>query len=313
MATTPRRGRPSRKAPSSSNEAPSQVTVNTPEGTLIWDSANPEVVTVESESISETLSVSTPPKTTTTSNTTSNSNSNTNHNNKTPKTTMANNNREDLKAKRAEFDNKLGIAIDRIGHWIITILSIPFRFVAGMLEKFVDRDAPGVKLLGALVFFLGVIYTADGYWQASGNAPIFPLFAPEWTGWSILFFFNPFFWALIPVVFILQLAQSECMRGLTAEEAKQRLAKESQHEVGEAPTNKIKMASIYHKAYVNAGVRQNKFVAFVAISSLVVDVFMSFAARNPFNYGGMFWVVVIWNLFTVVVTEAGYIFWKSYK
>jgi hypothetical protein len=230
-------------------------------------------------------------------------------------TTMNGNNEANEKAKRAEANKKLGSVIDKISYWFVFVVTIPFRFLASFLEKFVDRDAPGVTLLGALVFFTSIIYTADGYWQASGNPPIFPLFAPDWQGWNIVFLLNPFFWALIPVVFIMQLAQSETLRGYTASEAKAKRDSQMQYETGEAPQGRIKMASIYHKQYVNAGVRQNKFVSFVALFSVVVDFIMAFAARNPFDYGqpGMFWVVVFWNLFTIVIAEAGYMFWRSHK
>jgi hypothetical protein len=219
--------------------------------------------------------------------------------------------------QRKKQDAQITGIIDTITYYTTLVVSLPFRIFGSVLENFVDRRLPGTKILGFLFFFGSIIVTADSYWQASGNAAILPFFNESFNGWSFLFFFSPFFWGLVVFCLGMQYLQSETLRGMTAAEAKSRVEEMNAYDAGSAPQGKIKMASIYHKNYVNAGVRHNRFRSLFALGALVTDCIVTFAARNPYEWADRmflgFWVVVAFNLISLVIAEAGYILWKSTK
>jgi len=74
-----------------------------------------------------------------------------------------------------------------IAKWFVLAISIIPRFLASVMEHFTEAGSVGAVALGSLVFVVGVLLTADSYWQSLfQGAALMPFFEQTWVGWSWL-------------------------------------------------------------------------------------------------------------------------------
>ncbi|MBN3945535.1 MAG: hypothetical protein HWQ38_03180, partial [Nostoc sp. NMS7] len=113
-----------------------------------------------------------------------------------------------------------------LAKWLVLLISIIPRFLASIMEHFSEAGSVGGIALGSLVFVVGVLFTADSYWQSLfGGAALFPFFEQVWAGWSWLpgftlyplkawagIIFNPAFIFAVALSFVIQIIQSATIR-----------------------------------------------------------------------------------------------------
>lgn len=185
-----------------------------------------------------------------------------------------------------------------LAKWLVLFVSIIPRFLASIMEHFSEAGSVGAIALGSLVFVVGVLFTADSYWQSLfGGAALFPFFERVWAGWSWLpgftlypprawagIIFNPAFIFSIALSFVIQIIQSATIRNAA---------------FGVRATNGI----------------SPKTVGLVAIASWTFDLIQTFSSRNPMQFAdpGDIFKCLVYNLFSIVAAELGYIVYRMLK
>jgi hypothetical protein len=185
-----------------------------------------------------------------------------------------------------------------LAKWVVVLISIIPRFLASIMEHFSEAGSVGAVALGSLVFTVGVLFTADSYWQSLfEGAALFPFFEQTWAGWSWVpgfsFFplrawagivFNPAFIFAIALSFVIQIIQSATIRN----------------------------AAFGVKAVSGISPRT---VGLIAIASWSFDLIQTFSSRNPLQFSdpGDIFKCLIYNLFSIVAAELGYVVYRMLK
>ncbi|MBD2773331.1 hypothetical protein [Iningainema tapete] len=185
-----------------------------------------------------------------------------------------------------------------LAKWVVVIISIIPRFLASIMEHFTEAGSVGAVALGSLVFVVGVLFTADSYWQSLfQGAALFPFFEQTWAGWSWLpgialfppsfragIIFNPAFVFAIALSFVIQIIQSATVRNAA------------------------------FKAKTVAGISP-RTIGLIAIASWTFDLIQTFSSRNPLQYSdpGDIFKCLMYNLFSIVAAELGYVVYRMLK
>lgn len=185
-----------------------------------------------------------------------------------------------------------------LAKWLVILISIIPRFLASIMEHFSEAGSVGAAALGSLVFTVGVLFTADSYWQSLfEGAALMPFFEQTWAGWSWVpgfsFFplratagiiFNPAFVFAIALSFVIQIIQSATIRN----------------------------AAFGVKAVSGISPRT---VGLIAIASWSFDLIQTFSSRNPLQFSdpGDIFKCLIYNLFSIVAAELGYVVYRMLK
>lgn len=186
-----------------------------------------------------------------------------------------------------------------IARWVVIIISIVPRFLAAVMEHFTEAGSVGAVALGSLVFVVGVLLTADSYWQSLfQGAALIPFFEQSWAGWSWLpgftlfplrawagIIFNPAFVFAVALSFVIQIIQSATIRN----------------------------------AAFNAGTEVSgispRTIGLIAIASWSFDLIQTFSSRNPLQFSdpGDVFRCLMYNLFSIVAAELGYVVYRMLK
>ncbi|MGI8502182.1 MAG: hypothetical protein ACR2LR_13760 [Hassallia sp.] len=185
-----------------------------------------------------------------------------------------------------------------LAKWLVVLISIIPRFLASIMEHFSEAGSVGAGTLGSLVFTVGVLLTADSYWQSLfEGAALMPFFEQTWAGWSWLpgftlfpprawagIIFNPAFIFAIALSFVIQIIQSATIRN----------------------------AAFGVKAVSGVSPRT---VGLIAIASWTFDLIQTFSSRNPLQFSdpGDIFKCLIYNLFSIVAAELGYVVYRMLK
>ncbi|MEH1786498.1 MAG: hypothetical protein V7L23_13165 [Nostoc sp.] len=187
--------------------------------------------------------------------------------------------------------------IKSVATWIVKVIAFIPLFLASLMEHFAEPGGAGAVLLGSLVFCVGVIMSADGYWQMLGGKALLPFFEYTWLGWhwlpGITFFppriwlgilVNPIFWVAIFFSFTTQVLQSFFFNG--------------------------DVKAISSRSGLNA-----KTVGLVALITFSIEIVLTFATRNPLRYDDPSMVLgcLLYDCTSVVSAECGYTVYKMLK
>lgn len=183
--------------------------------------------------------------------------------------------------------------------WLVLGASAVPRFFAAIMEHFTEAGSVGAMALGSGVFVAGVLLTTDSYWQSLfQGAALFPFFESQWAGWSWLpgftlfplrawagIIFNPAFLFAIAFSFVIQIIQSATIRN----------------------------AAFNAKASVS-GISP-RTIGLIAIASWTFDLIQTFSSRNPLQFAepGDIFKCLMYNLFSIVAAELGYIVYRLLK
>lgn len=167
------------------------------------------------------------------------------------------------------------------------------------MEHFTEAGSVGAVALGSLVFVAGVLLSTDSYWQSLfQGVALLPFFEQQWAGWSwspsLTFFplrasagiiLNPAFLFAIAFSFVIQIIQS----------------------------NTIRNAAFNAKGTV-VGISP-RTVGLIAIASWCFDLIQTFSSRNPLQFTdpGDIFKCLMYNLFSIVAAELGYIVYRMLK
>jgi hypothetical protein len=185
-----------------------------------------------------------------------------------------------------------------LAKWVVFVIGIIPRFFAAIMEHFTEAGSVGAVALGSLVFVVGVLLTADTYWQSLfQGVALFPFFEQKWAGWSWLpgfslfpprpwfgIIFNPAFIFAVAWSFVIQIIQSATIRNA---------AFKSSNVAGISP----------------------RTVGLIAIASWTFDLIQTFSSRNPLQYSdpGEIFKCLMYGLFSIVASELGYVVYKMLK
>ena len=185
-----------------------------------------------------------------------------------------------------------------LAKWLVLLISIIPRFLASIMEHFSEAGSVGAIALGSGVFVVGVLFTADSYWQSLfGGAALFPFFEQSWAGWSWLpgftlyplrawagIIFNPAFIFAIALSFVIQIIQS---------------------------------ATIRNAAFGVKGADgiSPRTVGLIAFASWTFDLIQTFSSRNPLQFAdpGDIFKCLVYNFFSIVAAELGYVVYRILK
>lgn len=182
--------------------------------------------------------------------------------------------------------------------WVVVVISIIPRFLAAVMEHFTEAGSVGAVALGSLVFVVGVILTADSYWQSLfQGAALMPFFEQSWAGWSWLpgftllpprawfgIIFNPAFVFAVALSFVIQIIQSATIRNAA-----------------------FKAGSV-------SGISP-RTIGLIAIASWSFDLIQTFSSRNPLQFSdpGDIFRCLMYNVFSIVAAELGYVVYRMLK
>lgn len=186
-----------------------------------------------------------------------------------------------------------------IAKWVVLAISIVPRFLAAIMENFTESGSVGAVALGSLVFVVGVLLTADSYWQSLfQGAALMPFFEQTWAGWSWLpgftlfpprawagIILNPAFVFAVALSFVIQIIQSATIRNAA------------------------------FNAKTNVSGISPRTIGLIAIASWSFDLIQTFSSRNPLQFSdpGDIFRCLMYNLFSIVAAELGYVVYRMLK
>lgn len=203
----------------------------------------------------------------------------------------------------------IGVIIDALMNIISLLVFIP----AKVLENFMGKNKPGTKILAALMFIIGVILSADSFYQTFGNPPLFPFFEESWIGWEWLtVWVTPMFWLSILVSLGVQLLESFTLRGKSPDEAKQEYEQVKHHTLPKKNANVIDLVEHRRRIYKRSGMTSPKLLGLLILAVFLSDIASAFISHNPWGQAPHLFIgMVIYNFFCIVSSETGYMLWKE--
>jgi hypothetical protein len=205
----------------------------------------------------------------------------------------------------------VGVIIDAVMNIISLLVYIP----AKILENFMGRNKPGTKILAAMMFIVGVILSADSFYQTLGNPPLFPFFEEPgaWIGWGwFTVWVTPIFWIAILVSLAVQLLESFTLRGKNPDEAKQEYEEVKHHTLPKKNANVIDLVEHRRRVYKRSGMNSPKLLGLLILAVFLSDIASAFISHNPWGQAPHVFIgMVIYNFFCIVSSETGYILWKE--
>ncbi|MBD2130703.1 hypothetical protein NDI39_10020 [Microcoleus sp. ZQ-A2] len=190
---------------------------------------------------------------------------------------------------------------------------IPYS-VATVLDNFIGRDKPGIKVLGGIILVGGVILSADSFFQMFGGKPLFPFFEPPgtWIGSGWLWVWTKVnFWAAVVVSVAVMWMESYAIRGKDLGEARRGYESVKHHTVPEKNPNSVDLVEVRRKEYKHAGMKERSVLGLFILFIVLLDVSSAFIARNPL--GNPPWVLIgitVYNVCTILAGEVGYALWR---
>jgi hypothetical protein len=210
-------------------------------------------------------------------------------------------------------DNDIYSILGKIIDTGVSIVGVVFFVPARILENFVDHNKPGIKILAALLFGLGIVMSADGFFQWFGGKPLFPWYEKNWigAGWLIVWL-KVNFWAAVIVSLGVQWMESYALRGKPLDEAKKEYEEIKHHEVPKKNPNAVDLVEVRRKVYKRAGMNEYSIFGIVLLIVFLLDIAQAFTSRNPFgNKPIAFLGIVAYNIISIAASETGFILWNK--
>jgi energy-coupling factor transporter transmembrane protein EcfT len=210
-------------------------------------------------------------------------------------------------------DNDIYSILGKIIDTTVSVVGVVFFVPARILENFVDRNKPGIKILAALLFGLGVVMSADGFFQWFGGKPLFPWYEQTWisAGWFIVWF-KVNFWAAVIVSLGVQWMESYALRSQPLDEAKKEYEQIKHHEVPKKNPNAVDLVELKRKSYKRAGMNEYSIFGIVILIVVLLDIAQAFTSRNPFGQEPIDFIgIVAYNVISIAASETGFILWNK--
>jgi hypothetical protein len=214
--------------------------------------------------------------------------------------------------RNGDGKNDLWQAINKIIDTAITVVTVPFYAVGRILENFTDTSKSGIRAIGAILFCIGVLMSADGIYQYfSGGVALFPWFEERWIGWGWLTIWLSIpFWCALVVSLGVAMIEAQALRGLTPDQAKEKYEAVKHHETPAANPRAINLVELTRQDYKKSGTKERSIFTIVAVLVFAFDAGSVIYGRNPFGSDNFFGIL-LFDAFTMLAAEAGYVMWKK--
>lgn len=205
-----------------------------------------------------------------------------------------------------------------VAGWIVDLFAVPIAFVTAIMAHLLGDSPSGKKVIGAIGFWIGTVFSTDSIWQTFfQGTPMFPFFESNWIGWTgwLTLPFNPLFWVSLVISYVIQTQEGKSLRGKMPAEAKQEFEEGKQFTLPEKPKNVIDISKALWRDYKRAGMRQRNTGGLISIGFWIFDLISTFVSRWPWRYSnpGVIIGCLAYNIGTMSAGEVGYHLWKHSK
>lgn len=222
-----------------------------------------------------------------------------------PQTTAPQTDRQDDRGN--DFHEIIGKIVDVL----VKIIATPAVALARFLENFIDISKPGIKALGAALLVIGVILSADTFFQSFGGKALFPFWEDSWigAGWLYIWTTVPF-WCAVTIALGVQWIESYALRGKSPEQAKADYEAVKSHVTPDRNSKAIDLVEARRRDYKRAGMQDRTLLGLVILLVFILDIGSTFSARP-------FWgeeptrliAIVLYNVLTMMAGETGFTLW----
>jgi energy-coupling factor transporter transmembrane protein EcfT len=230
-----------------------------------------------------------------------------------PTTTTANDG-ESLNGSQPKESNDFYDIIGRIIDMGVKVVGLIIYAPARILDNFVDHNKPGIKMLAAALFMLGIAMSADSFFQAFGGKPLFPFWEDTWIGIGWLWIWTKInFWAAVIVALAVMWIESKAIRGKKPEQAKADYDSIKHHTVPEKNKSAIDLVEARRLDYKRAGMGERSILGAFILVVVAADILATFVmSRNPWGQPPLIFIAMsLYNFVSLVAGEAGYVLWKE--
>jgi len=205
--------------------------------------------------------------------------------------------------------------IDKIAQWIVDLISIPATLITSIMARFVTPGSSGVRILGGVGFVLGAMMSADSIWQVLfRGTPIFPWFVRRWMGWLgwIGLPFNLLFWISLSVGALILVMEAHTLRGTAPDKARSEFEASTEFKLPAVPSGNIDLTKALWGDYKKAGMRSRHSGGAIALFFWVLDIWVTFGSRNPWQYSDPATIMscLAYDFVAIFAGEIGYNIWK---
>lgn len=214
--------------------------------------------------------------------------------------------------KGNDFYEIVGRIIDKTVEIVGLVLYVPAR----ILDNFVDHNKPGIKILAACIFMVGIAMSTDSFYQSFGGRPLFPFWETpgSWIGVGWLWVWTRInFWAAVAVALGVMWIESKAIRGKGLGEAKRDYESIKHHTIPEKNANAIDLVEARRKDYKRAGMGERSILGLFVLVVIIADFLSAFVlSRNPWGQPpAIFLGMVLYNFVAMVAGESGYVLWHQ--
>jgi len=211
-----------------------------------------------------------------------------------------------------DFYDIIGKIID-FGVKIIGI--IPYT-IARIVDNFIDHEKPGIKILGGILLVGGVVFGADGFFQAFGGRPLFPFWEEPgtWIGIGWLWVWTKAnFIAAVVVSLAVQWIESQALRGKAPDQAKAEYEQVKHHLTPDKNPKAIDLVEARRKEYKRAGMGERSVLGLFIIFVFILDFAATFiSGRNPWGQPPTEFIgIFIYNSCAMLAGETGFALWRK--
>ena len=198
---------------------------------------------------------------------------------------------------------------------VVKVGGLPFFLIGVILDNFIDRKKPGIKVLGAAILMIGVLLSADGWFQLFGGAALFPWFEESWLGWRwFIAIFTFQFWAALIIALAVQWIESNAIRGKSPDEAKKTYESHLEYNLPAKQKNKIDLVNALRWDYKRAGMGERNLLGLGVFLVFLLDFGAIFISRNPLGREPIeVLAVTAYNILVLFAGETGFALWRRAK
>ena len=208
--------------------------------------------------------------------------------------------------------------IDRFLDYLFMIPDALMSLVLGILTRFTAPGGQGVRVVAGFLAIVGILLSADPFWQLFEQPPIFPWFEPDHLGWLRTAFAMLRGWMLLVFCVVLssgvQWIESWGLRGDDPDVAKLRFQQYRHHKLPKLDPNSIDYTKHLHTKYKHAKMKDVRFRQVLVLAVLAIDIASFFISRNPFGMPPAAALgCLIYNLLAMMAGEVGIRLWLTAK
>ena len=208
--------------------------------------------------------------------------------------------------------------IDRLLDYLFIIPDAIVSLILGIFTRFTAPGGQGVRIVAGFLAIVGILLSADPFWQLFEQPPIFPWFEPDHLGWLRTAFAMLRGWMLLIFCLVLssgvQWIESWGLRGEDPDAAKLKYQAYKHHKLPKLDAQAIDYTKHLHGRYKTAKMKDVRFRQILVLSVLALDIASFFISRNPFGMAPTAALgCLLYNLLAMIAGEVGIRLWTTAK